>query len=126
MHLGEGQRVGSYEVIRELASGGMASVYLVCHVHTGAQHALKVLHPRFRGEDEVRRRFLDEAQTQASRLKHPNIVRVTDTVVTGDLVGLVMDYIDGKDLEDFIDGLSTICTRRMSCSRVKEHGGSPT
>jgi serine/threonine-protein kinase len=90
---------GRYEVVRLLGQGGMASVYEVRHLGLHSTHALKVLNPDMARDDELRARFLAEGRIQA-RLRHPNIVQVTE-IVTTPVAGLVMDYVDGPTLADF-------------------------
>jgi len=74
------------------------------HVHLGTLHGLKILRPEHVGNEQIRLRFLDEARVQA-QLVHPNIARVTDIIVTQGIAGLVMEYLEGRSLADFIDVL---------------------
>jgi serine/threonine-protein kinase len=90
---------GRYEVVRLLGQGGMAAVYEVRHLGLHSTHALKVLNADLARDDELRGRFLAEGRIQA-RLRHPNIVQVTE-IVTSPVAGLVMDYVDGPTLADF-------------------------
>src|SRR5689334_25335385 len=83
----------------------MATVYKARHTILDTHHALKVLDPRYRAKPEARARFLDEARIQAKHLKHPNIVRVTGIVATADVAALVMDLVEGGNLEEHILGL---------------------
>jgi serine/threonine-protein kinase len=85
---------GRYAVEEAIAKGGMALVYRVRHLELGSVHALKVL--AIAGPD-VKERLLQEGRVQA-RLRHPNIVAVTDVVDVGGLPGLVMELVDGPDL----------------------------
>ncbi|MFO0576215.1 MAG: serine/threonine-protein kinase [Polyangia bacterium] len=96
-----GQEIGNYVVEAELARGGMAVVLRVRHRVLGSVHALKVLDPVLRDSEEVRSRFLGEGLIGA-KLRHPNIVRVTDTISTREVAGLVMDLVHGPTLEAFI------------------------
>jgi len=93
-----GHIVEKYEVVRTLGEGGMAVVYLVRHTTLETLHALKVL--TVTGKS-LRERLVDEGRVQA-RLQHPNIVRVLDVVDVDGQPGLVMDYVDGPDLHDWI------------------------
>jgi eukaryotic-like serine/threonine-protein kinase len=99
--LSPGNVVERYEVERELGGGGMARVYKVRHVALGSVHALKVLDPELVGNAELRARFLDEGRIQA-RLRHPNIVVITDVVVAPGVAGLVMDYLEGESLDKYL------------------------
>jgi len=90
-----GQEVDRYVVERLLGRGGMAAVYLVRHRTLGTWHALKVLTltaPRLVD------RLVQEGQVQA-RLRHPNIVAVTDVFDVGGAPGLLMEYIPGASLD---------------------------
>jgi WD40 repeat protein len=89
------QRVGPYEVIRELARGGMGVVFVARHAQLGRQVALKVL-PRGATPEEGER-FQLEAQA-AARLKHPNIVGVHEVGVERGQPWLAMDLIEGETL----------------------------
>ena len=86
-----GDQIERYTVERRLGEGGMATVYLVRHRTLDSLHALKVLH---HGDRE---RLVREGRLQ-SRLRHPNVVSVTDVIDVGDALGLVMEYVDGPDL----------------------------
>jgi serine/threonine-protein kinase len=99
--LSPGNVVERYEVERELGGGGMARVYKVHHVALGSIHALKVLDPELVGNAELRARFLDEGRIQA-RLKHPNILGITDVVAAPGVAGLVMDYLEGESLDRYL------------------------
>ncbi|QRO00340.1 protein kinase [Archangium violaceum] len=99
--LSPGNVVERYEVERELGDGGMARVYKVRHVALGSVHALKVLDPELVGNAELRARFLDEGRIQA-RLKHPNILGITDVVAAPGVAGLVMDYLEGESLDRYL------------------------
>ena len=92
---------GRYRVERELGEGGMGTVFLVTHVDLHSQHALKVLAGELFFKRGMRDRFLQEGRVMAG-LQHPNIVRVTDIVSTN-LAGLVMEYIEGPTLDEWID-----------------------
>lgn len=96
-----GDIVDSYEIVRALGEGGMASVYLVRHIVLGSEHALKIMDPVLVAEDDARHRFRREGQIQA-QLHHPNIVPVTGIVAQPGVAGLVMAYIDGPTLEAFM------------------------
>jgi len=95
-----GDPVDRFEVVRLLGEGGLAHVYLVRHRHLGSLHALKLLHVR---GARARARFLQEGQVQA-RIRHPNVVPVTDVVELDDGIGLVMDYVDGPSLAEVLGG----------------------
>lgn len=93
---------GRYEVVRLLGQGGMAAVYEVRHLGLHSTHALKVLNEDYARSDDIRGRFLAEGRIQA-RLRHPNIVQVTE-IVTTPVAGLVMDYVEGPTLSELCRG----------------------
>jgi len=93
-------RFGKYRVLRRIASGGMAEVYL-CRL-TGEEGfrkrvALKVVHPRHADDPRFRDLFAREARLAAS-LSHPNLVQVFDFGREGDAHYLAMEYIEGWNL----------------------------
>lgn len=99
--LSVGQTVGSYRITALLGDGGFATVYSAEHEALGSVHAVKVLKAEMVAIEEIRLRFLDEARIQA-RLQHPNIVRVTDILALPDIAAIVMDFVPGGSLADWI------------------------
>ncbi|MEO9057471.1 MAG: protein kinase, partial [Ktedonobacteraceae bacterium] len=84
-----GQQLGNYRLVRLLGQGGFADVYLGEHIYLKTPAAIKVLQTRLVQDDlQV---FLKEARSIAN-LVHPNIVRVLEFGVEGDLPFLVMDH----------------------------------
>ncbi|MGE0708577.1 MAG: protein kinase [Planctomycetota bacterium] len=92
-------RIGRYDVVRELARGGMGVVYVARHAELGREVALKVLKTGGQLDPSLLLRFEAEAQTVA-QLDHPNVVRVHDVGTEGPDPYLVMDLIDGVNLHD--------------------------
>lgn len=91
---------GKYEIMEEIASGGMGTVYKAKHLELGKIVALKVLHEEEETPDRIKR-FLREADA-AGRLKHPNIVGIYDAGAVDDRHYFSMDLIDGVPLSDLI------------------------
>lgn len=98
------QRVDRYELVGELASGGMATVYL------GRQHgpfgfkrtvAIKSMHPQFARDEGFRAMFLDEASLTA-RIRHPNVVPTLDIVSAETNLLIVMEYVEGVALSTLL------------------------
>jgi serine/threonine-protein kinase len=88
-----------YELLGKVSTGGMGSIWKVRNRYTGAYAAIKVLHSDAARSREAMSRFVIEAKA-ASTIKHPNICRVLDFGVTEQGTSyLVMDWIDGIDLE---------------------------
>jgi eukaryotic-like serine/threonine-protein kinase len=93
--------LGKYRMLRLIGSGGMSTVYLAEHKLMHRQRAIKVL-PRRRVEDSsYLARFHLEAQATA-QLDHPNIVRCYDVDNEGDTHYIVMEFIEGKDLNTIV------------------------
>ncbi len=84
-----GHQLGNYRLVRHLGRGAFAEVYLGEHLYLKSEAALKVL--RTSPKDEEMERFLKEAQTLVG-LRHPNIIRVLEFGVEGDIPFLVIDY----------------------------------
>jgi serine/threonine-protein kinase len=89
-----------YEVVRKLAEGGMATIYLVRHLGLHSLHALKVPDSRIFHSADARHRFTTEGRIQAL-LRHPHIAQVTDIVISP-VPGLVMEYVEGGTLEELL------------------------
>ncbi|GAB5547692.1 MAG: hypothetical protein SangKO_074520 [Sandaracinaceae bacterium] len=93
-----GRRLGRYEVLNLLASGGMATVYVArAQGVAGFERlvAIKVLHPHLAHDEDFISMFLDEARL-AARIRHPNAVGTLDISDTqGDGYFLVMEYVEG-------------------------------
>lgn len=94
-----------YRLERLLGQGGMGAVYLATHLGTERYVALKLITPQFMRNEEFVERFKREARA-AGRLRHPNVVDVTDfgfTKAGGEaLAYLVMEYLDGCTLGDVL------------------------
>lgn len=96
-----GRQLGRYEILTQLASGGMASIYIArAQGVAGFERlvAIKVLHPHLAYEQEFISMFLDEARL-AARIRHMNVVPTLDISDSpGDGYFLVMEYIEGNHL----------------------------
>lgn len=92
---------GRYLIESLIGVGGMANVYKGCDVRTGNQIAVKVLKEEFLDNEELVRRFKNESKA-ISILNHPNIVKVYDVSVTDQLQYIVMEYIDGITLKEYL------------------------
>src|SRR6267378_1194921 len=94
-----------YRLERLLGQGGMGAVYLATHLGTERFVALKLIAPEFMRNDEFVERFKREARA-AGRLRHPNVVDVTDFgfahVGHERVAYLVMEYLDGCTLGDVL------------------------
>ena len=94
-----------YRLEHLLGKGGMGAVYLATHLGTERYVALKLISPQFMRNNEFVERFKREARA-AGRLRHPNVVDVTDfgftNVRAGKVAYLVMEYLDGCTLGDVL------------------------
>jgi len=97
-----GQALGPYVILEQLATGGMAGVYAASHTRLGAQVAIKILHPHYQQDDELRARFLDEARILAN-LRHPNILMVQDIIEEADATGIVMELMEGSSVGQYYE-----------------------
>jgi serine/threonine protein kinase len=97
---------GKYKIERQLGKGGMGTVYLATHIGTERPVAVKVIVPQFMERAEFVERFRREARA-AGRLRHPNVVDVTDFGIadmpSGKVAYLVMEYLDGCTLGEILD-----------------------
>ncbi len=105
MTQGMPSRLGKYEVLEEIARGGMGIVYLGYDSFVDREVAIKVQHnDSVVGGDRAarnRKLFFNEAHT-AGRLHHPNILSIFDAGVEGDICYIVMELIeDGNTLKPF-------------------------
>jgi serine/threonine-protein kinase len=91
----------NYRIIRPLGSGGMGQVFLAQNKNINQLVAIKSLHPQYANNIALRDRFKQEAMMLSS-LDHPNIVKFLNYVEDDRGVFLVMEYVDGYTLEDFI------------------------
>lgn len=120
---------GKYRIERELGKGGMGAVFLATHLGTERPVAVKVIVPEFMERPEFIERFRREARA-AGRLRHPNVVDVTDfgiaETIYGNVAYLVMEYLDGCTLGEVLDEEKslpvswTIDILEQVCSAVQE------
>jgi hypothetical protein len=100
-NLGAGAMIGRWEILRRLGSGGMADVYLAqSKGEAGFEKlvAIKVMHPHLARNQRAVEHFLDEAKL-AARIHHPNVVSIQDLGKIGNDYVIVMDFVEGVDLE---------------------------
>jgi serine/threonine protein kinase len=120
---------GKYRIEKQLGEGGMGAVYFATHLGTERPVAVKVIAPQFMQHDEFVERFRREARA-AGRLRHPNVVDVTDfgfALVGKDQVAyLVMEYLDGLTLDEILAEESSLPLNwvidilEQTCSAVDE------
>ena len=92
---------GRYKIKSLIGTGGMAAVYLAKDLILDRLVAIKVLRLDFRQNDDAMRRFRREALS-ATQLTHPNIVGVYDVGQSQEMNYIVMEYVEGTDLKDYV------------------------
>ncbi len=93
--------LGKHKLLGHIGSGGMSSVYLAEHMKMHDLRAIKVLPQSRLGKSSYLARFQQEAKAIAS-LNHPNVVRAHDIDNQGDTHYIVMEYVDGDDLQTIV------------------------
>ena len=92
-------KVGQYTLVRKIGEGGMAEVWEARHDQLGSRAAIKFLLPEFARNKDLQERFLNEGKRQA-QLQHPNIIPAMDFFQVEGRSFLVMQYIEGENLEN--------------------------
>jgi serine/threonine protein kinase/ketosteroid isomerase-like protein len=93
---------GKYEILGKIREGGMGAIYKVRHKLLDEVRVVKVMRPEMIGDEELQRRFVEEAKT-ATRLKHPHICTIHDFALDDDGTAyLVMEFIEGINLADLM------------------------
>ena len=91
-----------YKILEKVGSGGMASVYKAQDILLDRIVAVKILHGKYGKDRDFVVRFHQEAQA-AAKLSHPNIVNMYDVGFDQDVHYLVMEFVRGETLKDYID-----------------------
>ncbi len=86
------QRIGRYDILESVGTGGFATVYRAQDSQLGREVALKVLHPHMAGDPQYVGRFLQEARLAAS-INHPNVVTIFEVGQDGDTRFIAMEYL---------------------------------
>ncbi len=94
-------RVGNYTITRKIGEGGFATVFEGVHVSLKKRVAIKFLNRSYTKHEELMRRFLQEGEA-ASRIRHPHVVDITDVGTHEGIPYLVMEYLDGEDLGEYL------------------------
>ena len=91
-----------YRLEKLLGSGGMAYVFKATDLDSGKPVAVKIIKEEASRDREVLRRFMNEWKA-VSMLSHPNIVSVFDISISGDVKYIVLEYVEGISLRDYMD-----------------------
>lgn len=94
-------QIGRFEIIETIGKGGMGEVLLARDRDLMRKVAIKLLRSRYASDDQIRRRFLREAQT-ASMLNHPNIATIYEIGQIENIPYIVMEYIKGETLSEHL------------------------
>ncbi|GEK32609.1 serine/threonine protein kinase [Kurthia sibirica] len=114
----KGKRIsGRYKVLEVIGGGGMSNVYLAHDMILNRDVAVKVLHYSFNDEEEAKRRFQREALS-ATSLNHPNIVSIYDVGEDEGMHYLVMEYVKGMTLKQYINEYAPLAPTR--CVEIME------
>lgn len=114
-----GKSILNYEIKSLIGEGGMGSVYLATHTQVNRTVAIKSLLPQFMANEEIKQRFKNEASTLA-HLQHPNIVGLFDYVEDETGMYLVMEYVEGTPLDDFIQKVTGPMPETRAVPIIKE------
>ncbi len=95
-----GEKIGEYDIVGFLGAGGMGSVYHGVHTKINRPAAIKIL-SEVATNSNFTERFFNEARLQSS-LHHPNIATLYDFQESGDVLFIVMEYVDGETLDTLI------------------------
>ncbi len=114
VQLATGDRVGAYNIVREIGRGGMGAVYLGTRADERFQKSVAIkLIKRGRDTDDVLRHFRNEQQILAN-FDHPNIARLIDAGSTENgLPYFIMEHVEGQPIDQFCDGRSLSISRSV-------------
>ncbi len=116
------RRFGRYELLLELAAGGMATLYLArLRGPSGFEKlvALKIIHPHLTREQSFVKMFFDEARISAM-VHHPNVVQVLDLGQIDDIHYIAMEYVHGKDYRAVLRGAYHRSKQGLTLSQVPD------
>src|SRR5208283_102404 len=103
------EHISSYRLEGEIARGGMGIVYRGVHMVFEEVVAIKAIFPELMLNPDLRERFLNEARIQR-RLQHPNIVQVREFLAEQDRFYIIMEFIQGETLSQYLRQLSPLTT----------------
>jgi eukaryotic-like serine/threonine-protein kinase len=123
------EKIGKYEVIKELGKGATSSVYHAYDPFQKRQVAIKVVFPEALGDKEHGRRYRKLFVTEASlagKLSHPHIVGIFDAFADDGMSYIVMEFVDGSTLEQYARHDSLLPVQRIveisyKCARALEY-----
>lgn len=110
---------GFYEIVELIGIGGMANVYKATDLRTQQTVSVKVLREEFMHDKDLVCRFKNESKA-ISILNHPNIVKVYDVSVTDSLQYIVMEFIDGITLREYLKQRGNVLTWRETVHFISQ------
>ncbi len=114
-----GFNINQYEILALLGEGGMGNVYLAEDKKVGRKVAIKIILPHLAKNEHVRDRFIMEAKTMA-RLQHVNIVTLYDYVVNDEGLFLIMEYVDGNPLDEYMKNIGKAIDEDLAIEVTKQ------
>jgi serine/threonine protein kinase len=136
--LAPGAQLDRYELIHEVAQGGMGAVW---RARLRGKHgferpvAIKTLLPQYAADDRFRKMLLDEARI-ASAIDHPNVVRILDLGESDGVLYVVMDWVEGRTLESLasrralplgvaVHIIAEVCAGLHAAHELRDGTGAP-
>jgi serine/threonine protein kinase len=100
-----GKQILQYRILSLIGEGGMGAVWLAEHTHLSRKVAIKSLHAHLVRNEQLRLRFKNEAALLV-QLQHPGIVNLIDYYEDSEGLYLILEYVDGTPLDDYIRNVS--------------------
>ena len=114
-----GKKILNYKIESLIGEGGMGNVYLASHANLDRKVAVKSILPQLVKNEEIKNRFLNEAKTM-SKLQHPNIVGLYDYYSGEEGLFLFMEYVEGKELQDYLTDLGKPLDEDLATAFMKQ------
>ena len=112
------EKIGKYEIVRELGTGATSTVYLAIDTFSKAQVAIKLFNLKYlhnSGRAKAYRKLLMTEASLSGKLSHPHITKILDAVMEGDVNYVVMEFVEGSTLEQY-----AVVDNLLPFSRVAE------
>ena len=109
----ENQRIGDYEILGVLGSGGMGQVFKVRNVISDRIEAMKIILPDLAGRQDLADRFLREIKLLAG-LNHPNIAALRTALTVDNQLLMIMEYVEGTTVAARLASLQACSGRAQS------------
>ncbi len=119
--ISEGTVIGPYKILAQIGAGGMGAIYRAQDTRLGRDVAIKLLHPTYKADRELLRRFELEARTIGD-LNHPNLVTLFDVGSWEERPYLVMELLTGQSLRQALAGKPMATRRTVEIVRAVAEG----